>query len=73
METVLISEGIMCSCSIKLFRKNVAPYFLDLINRYEVDKRDPDSQRLKSQYIEDSFALRRHVEKLAQHTSEVHY
>lgn len=62
IETVLISEGVIPLYYKNLFRKNVAPHLLDLIKRYVDDIQNDDSQRLKSQYIDDCIAFCKYYE-----------
>lgn len=62
IETVLISEGVIPLYYNNLIRKNVAPHLLDLIKRYLDDIQNDDSQRLKSQYIDDCIAFRKYYE-----------
>ena len=73
IETVLISENIMCSCSLEKFRNEIAPFVLHLLDSYVNDLNKNSNSLLKSQYIQDTFALRKHVENLSQSTDHVHY
>ena len=72
-ETILISEGVICSCSLKQFRKEVAPFFLELLDLYNRDRETLTCDGLISQYIDDSLALRKHVEHLSMNTREMHF
>jgi len=73
LETILISEGVICSCSLNKFRKNIAPFLLELLDSYNRDIEEMTCDGLISQYIGDSLALRKHVEHLSMNTSEMHY
>ena len=73
LETILISEGVICSCSLNKFRKNIAPFLLGLLDLYNCDREELTCEGLISQYIDDSLALRKHVEHLSMNTGEMHY
>jgi hypothetical protein len=72
LETILISEKVICSCSLSQFRRDVAPFVLGLLDLYNHEIETLTCDGLVSQYVADSLALRKHVEHLSMNTNEMH-
>ena len=73
IETILISKGVICSCELNQFRKEISPHILQLLSIYTNDYESMSINGLINQYVKDSNALRKYVEHLSMNTNEMHY